>query len=98
MDALLIGTCKLCRLSRELKDSHMLPSAAYKLIQGTTNDPPIIINGELAIHTNQQIKAHMLCADCEERFSKNGESWVLQHCFSLDFSTRALKKAERIAR
>lgn len=26
------------------------------------------------------MKAYLLCADCEDRFNKNGETWVLQHC------------------
>jgi hypothetical protein len=29
----------------------------------------------------RQIKKHLLCAECEDRFNKQGEGWVLRHCY-----------------
>lgn len=28
-----------------------------------------------------QLKRYLLCSGCEDRFNKNGETWVLKHCF-----------------
>jgi hypothetical protein len=36
------------------------------------------------VQTSRQLKAHLLCRSCEERFSKNGENWVLRHCHRKD--------------
>lgn len=34
--------------------------------------------------SDKQIKARTLCAACEDLLNKNGESWVLKHCFRGD--------------
>lgn len=34
--------------------------------------------------TTDEIRDHLLCQVCEERFNKNGEDWVLEHCNRLD--------------
>src|SRR5438046_453557 len=77
------GKCKLCqREPVELLDSHLLPSAGYKRIresqQGKT--PPVITR-ERTMVKDDQVSDYVFCAECEGRFNKNGESWVLKNCF-----------------
>ena len=45
---------------------------------------------------NRQVKTHLLCALCEDRFSKNGERWVVGHGFRTPGSF-ALQTALKIA-
>jgi hypothetical protein len=33
------------------------------------------------VQTSAQLKRYLLCAVCEDRFNKNGESRVLKYCF-----------------
>lgn len=75
------GTCKLCLSEAELQDSHLLPKAAYRIIQESDGDPPVITKPTVSMHTNEQMRDYVLCRDCEQRFSRNGEQWVMEHCF-----------------
>ena len=76
-----IGKCKLClREGVELQKSHFLPAGGYKLIQSFDGSPPVVTKDGIAIQTNEQITAHILCSECEERFNKNGEDWVMRYC------------------
>lgn len=74
------GTCKLCHSDGELRDSHYIPKGAYRLIQRETGLPPVLAKHDVIIRTSDQIKDHILCPTCEDRFSKNGEKWVLEYC------------------
>lgn len=47
---------------------------------------------------NKQIKAHLLCAECEERFSKNGERWVMGNGVRAASGTFPLQTALKNAR
>ena len=76
-----IGTCALC-LSEgsELQDSHLLPKAVYKRLRDP-NDPmrphPRVVTATTTYTSSEQVRQHLLCKACEQRFSKLGESWVL---------------------
>jgi hypothetical protein len=71
--------CALCREEKgKLIDSHFMPAAAYPHVRGTEetgSGPPVLINlrRKSAIQTDRQIKRPLLCFECEDRFSKNGE-------------------------
>jgi hypothetical protein len=39
-----------------------------------------------ALQTSKQIKTRLLCSECEQRFSKHGETWVLARCLQADGS------------
>jgi len=73
-----IGICKLCHLSKDLRDSHYLPRSIYKSdrAEQLTNKNPIVI-GKTIRQDQGQITDYVLCPDCEQLFSKNGENWVL---------------------
>lgn len=75
------GTCKLCRRAGvELQDSHFIPAAAYRAIQKSTNTAPVVVRNETAIQRNEQTRDYVLCRDCEQRFTRGGEDWVMDYC------------------
>jgi len=78
------GVCKLCLLQSELQDSHFLPKSAYKLIQQSENEPPVVIKHTVTLQTNEQMRDYVLCRKCEQLFNENGERWVMEHCFRND--------------
>ena len=73
------GACKLCGLEKDLLDSHYLPRSVYKSNREKTlrNQNPIILGAKVR-QDQEQVTDYVFCADCEERFSKHGESWVLR--------------------
>jgi hypothetical protein len=76
----------LCFQARPLLDSHFLPKALYKLMRdpGDKHPQPILISGLVSLQTNYQMKQPLLCAECEDRFSKNGESYVIPKLYSVE--------------
>jgi len=79
--AAVIGRCKLChREGIDLQNSHFLPAGGYKAIQKSMDRAPVVVNPDITIKKNEQTKDYLLCADCEQRFSRNGEAWILAHC------------------
>src|SRR5438874_1584749 len=69
-----VGQCKLCLQQKQLRESHLMPSALYapgkKGIQFSTRSQ----SGQNPKH----MKTHLLCSDCEQRFNQLGESEVLR--------------------
>lgn len=80
------GICKLCLKEAELQDSHFLPKRLYAAARehpGSHRNPnPLLISSKLTLQTSYQIKALLLCAECEERFNNWGERWTLRNCFN----------------
>ncbi len=79
-----LGKCELCFSQGSLIDSHFMPNSAYKIVKQVSQAVPIVINGEIAMQADKQVKDYLLCTICEERFSKSGESWVMANCFRGD--------------
>jgi hypothetical protein len=75
--------CRLCKSTAPLKRSHILPKGLYKklLDRRAKNPHPIHISPEKAVQSSRQITEYMLCEKCEQRFSDNGEKWMLANCF-----------------
>ena len=71
--------CKLCKLDRELRESHFLPAAVYAQLRENTqqNPNPVLMTSRISLTTSKQITGRVLCAECEQRFSRLGETWVL---------------------
>lgn len=65
------GICPLCDREEDLKLSHYIPRALYPANLVYTNKS---ISGRIT----GQMKQYLLCADCEDRFNKNGENYVLK--------------------
>jgi hypothetical protein len=83
----MIGKCKLClRDGVDLQQSHFLPAGIYRILRddGVENPNPWVITQTTEFQTSAQMKARLLCPDCEQRLSKNGEQWVLSHCLQRD--------------
>jgi hypothetical protein len=74
-----MSLCKLCKQDRELRSSHFLPAAVYAQLRSPAdqNPNPVLITKNVSMATSKQIKDYVLCAECEERFNKFGENWVL---------------------
>jgi hypothetical protein len=81
-----VGTCGLCREQRDLRDSHLLPASVYKLLRepDCLNPNPVMVTRAHAGATSRQVTARLLCQDCEQRFSRNGERYVLAQCARRD--------------
>jgi len=78
----IVGTCALCRAVAPLCDSHLMPTAVFRLLRRLTgtNRHPIVFGPGYAYQTSRQMKAHLLCRDCEARFDQRGEKWVMANC------------------
>ena len=75
-----MDVCKLCLQLKDLRDSHMLPSAVWRLL----NEPghklrhPILMTEKVAVTTSRQIHDYVLCDDCEQRFNRMGEHYTIR--------------------
>jgi hypothetical protein len=79
-----LGQCALCqRDGEDLQDSHFLPAAAYRVTRDETeyNPNPITFSDDGVFQSSRQISDHLLCRECEQRLSKNGEQWFFAHCW-----------------
>jgi hypothetical protein len=84
-----LGTCGLCLQHKELQNSHLLPAALYKQLKDPSagaNDNPVLVTNERVFTSSRQVSSHFLCADCELRFSVNGENYVLTQSAKRDGS------------
>ena len=91
-----VGRCGLCRNSRELVISHLVPAAAYKPAQGLRVGATVVVRRK-AFFTSKQVSAHFLCNACEQRFQGCGEDDVLPQSYQPDgqFKLRELLQAMR---
>ena len=83
MQSQTVGSCALCQQRRELRDSHLVPKALYRLARAyrQKRPDPVVLTPALHRQTSLQATQYLLCADCEKRFDKNGEDWVMRHCY-----------------
>jgi hypothetical protein len=70
------GVCKLCLQPRILCKSHYLGRALHVLSRDDGKNA-IVLTPKIITATPKQVWAHLLCAECEKRISRNGESYVL---------------------
>jgi hypothetical protein len=77
------GRCRLCRNIKPLQKSHLLPKSLFRLLrmQSAKNPDPIMFTAKAAWTSSTQFADKLLCADCEQLFHRNGEDWVLRHCY-----------------
>lgn len=79
-----IAQCALCDEKKLLRDSHLIPKAAYRHIRDEPDDHggaplKVHIAEKEAYHTDHQVKKYLLCGDCELLFSQYGESVVSRY-------------------
>jgi hypothetical protein len=67
-------------------ESHFLPAGVYRILRddGEKNPNPWQLTRTNSVQTSWQMKAPLLCFDCEQRLCKHGEAWVLAHCLKKD--------------
>ena len=77
-----VGSCGLCLTTKELRDSHLLGAASYKLSRvASRSDPnPVVVTKGRSFTTSRQVSAYFLCGECEAKFSRNGEQYVYNEC------------------
>lgn len=77
------GACALCGNVRPLCNSHLLPKAAFRLLQilNPKQEPPLLMDEDSFTISNKQITAYLLCDGCEAVLRANGEDWVLANCY-----------------
>lgn len=87
--------CKLCLELKNLRDSHLLPKSLYRIVcTGERNTNPVIMTPEAALQTSKQVRDYLLCDDCELRFNRGGEKYVLDNCFRGEGKFRLRKTLE----
>lgn len=74
----MVGSCGLCLQRKELQNSHLIGAAFYK----PTGPNPAVTTKGRAFTSSKQVVSPFLCADCEQRFSTNGENYVAPQCAS----------------
>src|SRR5438309_7788233 len=79
----MVASCGLCLQTRELQNSHLLPAALYRQLRDPSagSDPnPVLTTNKRSLTSSKQVSSPFLCADCELRFSVNGENYVVTQC------------------
>jgi hypothetical protein len=82
-----VGTCRLCLSNHvALQKSHFIPAGLYRILREPKlkNPNPWVLSPMGAIQTSSQRTARLLCANCEQRLSAQGERWVLGNCLRAD--------------
>jgi hypothetical protein len=70
----MIGACALCHENADLQNSHLIPQWAYRRVcdvDPAGSSAPVHIAGGNAVLSNKQATKYLLCAGCEQRFSKS---------------------------
>src|SRR5438309_10471962 len=79
-----LAPCRLCGDTKLLCWSHFIPSGLiYQLgnASGLSNSEPVWLTKDLILQSCRPICDYLLCEDCEDRFSKNGETWVVDNVY-----------------
>jgi hypothetical protein len=75
------GKCKLCLHDKELQGSHLMPRALYRMARGSGskgNQDPHVLTAKENKSTSYQLRDYVLCRQCEQLFSENGEVYVMR--------------------
>lgn len=71
-----IGKCAVCLETKELQDSHFISKALYRIAR--KRGGAVVKTPQLFLGTDAQVRDRLLCRDCEQLFSKNGEDYVMR--------------------
>jgi hypothetical protein len=74
------GICKFCLLTKDLRDSHLMPRSLYKKSRGSGtkgNQDPFLVTKDAQKQSSYQITDYVFCGDCEHLLNVNGEHYVL---------------------
>src|SRR5678810_1070890 len=87
IEAVALGTCRLCLKSdAHLQNSHFIAAAFYKIGRAldSTFPHPVFVTPDVSVMTSEQTSEKLLCADCEQRFNRGGEDWILRQCWKTE--------------
>ena len=73
------GVCRLCKRAAELKESHLIPKFVFDWMK-RTGSPYFRVSGQPNKREQDGRKYHLLCGDCEQRFSTR-ERWFSENVF-----------------
>lgn len=62
--------------------SHFLPAAIYRRMRANRdggNPNPWMVSDRGRVQTSRQLTARLLCRNCEQLLSKNGERWIFKN-------------------
>lgn len=76
-----VGGCGLCHNTRALCDTHLLPTSAYKILKKLSPNGILLMDEDSYCIADKQLKAYLLCDECEHRFANRGEKWVMEYCY-----------------
>lgn len=78
--------CALCGYEKELRKSHYLPKAIYRICGSDPENPgsSVLIKDRRAVILPRQAFKPFLCGDCECRLSAMGENEVMGNCIRRD--------------
>ena len=94
------GECKLCLKDKPLCESHLMPRALYRMARGQGrkgNQDPYVLRATERKPTSFQVKDYVFCRECEQRFSKNGEEYVMAVITKRDGRFPLLEKLNVVA-
>jgi hypothetical protein len=74
------GICKLCQKQSQLEVSHILPKFIFRWITKTSATGKLRGLGKPNVPVQDGTKLHLLCASCEDKFSKY-ETWFANKFF-----------------
>lgn len=79
------GKCPMCVTHKELIRSHLMSSGLYGLCDAPDSDP-VVVTQEVVMQTGRELKDYVLCGNCDNSLSENGESWILPKLARIDGS------------
>jgi hypothetical protein len=94
------GSCALCLAQGvELRESHILPSWAYKRARAddTASPDPVQLRFGTAVQTSKQLTDRLLCGQCEQRLG-TAERYASTVAYKADFSTDFFSHVRRLPR
>jgi hypothetical protein len=71
-----IQKCPMCLETKKVVMSHLIPAKVYDYLHAPGTHP-ISISSKVVMATDYQLKASLLCLECEDRLNKGGEMWLL---------------------
>jgi len=91
------GICKLCLEYKELQDSHAMPKSFYKKSRSPSlkNPHPAVLTVKGSRQSSFQVSDYVFCSDCEQRFAKHGEDYVMRLVVQTDGRFPLLEQLEK---
>jgi hypothetical protein len=71
-----LGLCKLCLKEQPLVNSHLMARALYDLCRAPDGSSIVLSKGVI-MQSDRQLQHPLLCKDCDNSLSRNGEDWLL---------------------